>query len=241
MDSPKKHSTVTTSPQSTHLRLLAVEPLRRTPFNRFFAAVYAAGIIILVFHHALVIKSSLGGGSGGGGLFAVFFAMAIADIVLAFMWATQQAYRVRPIRRKEFPENLKELVRSEEFPAIDVFICTADPYKEPPLDVANTAVSVLAYDYPPEKLAVYVSDDGGSELTLFALMEAAKFATHWLPYCKKNDIVDRNPEAYFAKLNQDSYLSSEETNKIKVCIYTLTWPINKLITYTKSGFDSHHI
>ena len=137
---------------------------------------------------------------------------------------------MRPTRRKEFPENLKKIVKSNnKFPALDVFICTADPYKESPLGVANTALSVLAYDYPAEKLAVYVSDDGGSTLTLFAFMEAAKFATYWLPYCKKNDVVERNPEAYFAKLSRDANLTSEETTTVKV--HNLTMPIIYSICY----------
>ncbi|PON96757.1 Cellulose synthase [Trema orientale] len=203
-------------PRSTTHRLHTAEPLRRTTFNRIFAAVYAAAILLLLSRHALEIKSLLLPNLASGSRFAVIFAMLISDVVLIFMWCTEQAYRMRPIRRKEFPENLKEMVREDEFPALDVFICTADPYKEPPLDVANTALSVLAYDYPAEKLAVYVSDDGGSQLTLFAFMEAAKFAAHWLPYCKKNGVLDRNPEAYFAKLGHDSHpISSEEIKKLK--------------------------
>lgn len=81
------------------------------------------------------------------------------------------------------------------------------------MSVVNTALSVMAYDYPTEKLSVYVSDDGGSQLTLFAFMEAAKFASYWLPFCKTNNLVERNPDAYFA-LNQAKW--SSENQKIKV-------------------------
>ena len=102
------------------------------------------------------------------------------------------------VYRSEFPEKLKEVVNESDFPALDVFICTADPYKEPPMSLVNTALSVMAYDYPAEKVSVYISDDGGSQITLFAFMEAAKFASHWLPFCRKNNIVDRSPDAYFA-------------------------------------------
>nr|GEX46377.1 cellulose synthase-like protein G3 [Tanacetum cinerariifolium] len=87
---------------------------------------------------------------------------------------------MNPIHRKTFPENLPK--DETKYPDIDVFICTADPYKEPPMVVVNTALSILAYDYPTNKLSVYLSDDGGSKLTLFAFTEAAKFAKHWLPY-----------------------------------------------------------
>nr|GME00518.1 cellulose synthase-like protein G3 [Ipomoea batatas] len=94
---------------------------------------------------------------------------------------------------------------------MDVFICTADPTKEPPLDVVNTALSVMAYDYPPEKISVYVSDDGGSELTLFAFMEAAKFARHWLPFCRENKVVDRCPDVFFSS----GYGASLHSQKLK--------------------------
>ena len=80
------------------------------------------------------------------------------------------------------------------------------------MGVVNTALSVMAYDYPAEKVSVYVSDDGGSALTLFALVEAAKFAAHWLPFCRKNDVVDRSPEVFFAAND----CRNSETENIKV-------------------------
>jgi len=79
-------------------------------------------------------------------------------------------------------------------------VCTADPAIEPPIMVINTVLSVLAYNYPPEKLSVYLSDDAGSELTFYALLEASHFAKHWLPYCKKFNVAPRTPAAYFASL-----------------------------------------
>ncbi|KAL0013019.1 hypothetical protein SO802_000088 [Lithocarpus litseifolius] len=91
-------------------------------------------------------------------------------------------------------------MKKSDFPALDVLICTADPYKEPPIRLVSTALSVMAYDYQTEKILVYVSDDGGSQLTLFACMEAAKFASHGLPFCRKMNIIDRSPEAYFASI-----------------------------------------
>jgi hypothetical protein len=105
-------------------------------------------------------------------------------------------------------------MKKSDFPALDVFICTADPYKEPPMRLVNTALSVMAYDYPTEKISAYISDDGGSQLTLFACMEAAKFASHWLPFCRKNNIVDRSPEAYFAS----NHYWCSDAEKIKVTI-----------------------
>ncbi|KAJ6751824.1 hypothetical protein OIU85_002259 [Salix viminalis] len=58
-------------------------------------------------------------------------------------------------------------------PRVDVFVCTADPTIEPPIMVISTVLSAMAYDYPPEKLAIYLSDDAGSDLTFYALLEAS--------------------------------------------------------------------
>jgi cellulose synthase/poly-beta-1,6-N-acetylglucosamine synthase-like glycosyltransferase len=68
---------------------------------------------------------------------------------------------------------------------------------EPPAMVINTVLSVMAYDYPPEKLSVYLSDDGGSDLTFYAMVEAARFSKIWLPFCKKFKVEPRSPEACF--------------------------------------------
>lgn len=180
-----------------------------TAFNRLFAALYAAAISALFYHHSISLLNPTSLTS-----FFVSVSLFISDVVLAFLWATTQANRMAPLRRREFPGNLKQwLKKDSDFPALDVFICTADPYKEPPINVVNTALSVMAYDYPTRKISVYVSDDGGSAATLFAFMEAAKFATEWLPFCRRNDVVDRNPDAFFSS-NQDW---DSESEKLKVC------------------------
>ncbi|KAK8493777.1 hypothetical protein V6N13_026349 [Hibiscus sabdariffa] len=186
------------------------KPLRRTAFNRLFAVVYFSAVLALLYRHVrnLFLYPTTSFLS-----FSITLSLFISDLVLAFMWATAQAYRVSPIRRREFPENLKQIIKDEDFPGIDVFICTADPYKEPPMNVVNTALSLMAYDYPADKISVYVSDDGGSALTLFAFMEAAKFASHWLPFCREHNIMERSPPVYF-ETNHPS--STPHFEKIKV-------------------------
>ncbi|PWA91283.1 cellulose synthase, nucleotide-diphospho-sugar transferase [Artemisia annua] len=164
------------------------KPLSKTWFNRIFTLTYAAIVFVHLFRHCRTLIYSPSASS---------FALFIADFVLAFMWLTAQCFHWNPIERKTYPENLPQLVEESEYPSLDVFICTADPIKEPPVGVVNTALSVLAYEYPTDKLSVYISDDGGSKLTLYAFMECAKFAKHWIPYCKKHNIVDRSPEVYF--------------------------------------------
>ena len=82
---------------------------------------------------------------------------------------------------------------------MDIFVCTADPESEPPSLVISTVLSVMAYNYPAEKISVYLSDDGGSVLTFYALWEASLFAKHWLPFCKRYNTEPRSPAAYFSE------------------------------------------
>ncbi|KAG5539503.1 hypothetical protein RHGRI_019898 [Rhododendron griersonianum] len=157
---------------------------RVTAVNRVFAAVYTCAVLALLYQHALRALNSTTFLS-----FSLSLTFLFADLLFGFMWATGQCFRMRLVHCHVFPENLLKVTREEDFPAMDVFICTADPDKEPPMSVVNTALSVMAYDYPAEKLSVYVSDDGGSALTLFAFVEAAKFGSHWLPFCRRNKVV----------------------------------------------------
>uniref|UniRef100_A0A7N2R8K6 Cellulose synthase-like protein E1 n=1 Tax=Quercus lobata TaxID=97700 RepID=A0A7N2R8K6_QUELO len=83
-----------------------------------------------------------------------------------------------------FKERLSNRCK-DKLPSVDIFLCTADPKMEPPTMVINTVLSVMSYNYPPEKLSVYLSDDGGSDLTFYALIEASNFSKHWIPFCKK--------------------------------------------------------
>ncbi|KAJ4952057.1 hypothetical protein NE237_028889 [Protea cynaroides] len=191
--------------------LHTLEPTRRTFLLRVYAFVYTCAIVALFYHHLLTLLHSTSSIT-----FCLSFAFLIPDAVLAFMWFTSQSFLMRLVRRREFPEKLLCFVKEKDFPALDIFICTADPYKEPPLNVVNTALSVMAYDYPVDKLSVYVSDDGGSELTLFAFMEAAKFARHWLPFCREHKIEERCPNAYFTSSHWCT-----ETKKLKMMYETM--------------------
>ncbi|KAK8712970.1 hypothetical protein V6N13_148198 [Hibiscus sabdariffa] len=90
-----------------------------------------------------------------------------------------------------------------ELPGIDIFVCTADPMIEPPSMVVNT---VMAYDCPPQKLSIYLSDDGGSDLTFYAMLEAANFSKTWLPFCNKFKVEPRCPEVYFRTASEAVYV-----------------------------------
>ncbi|XP_073039831.1 cellulose synthase-like protein D4 [Primulina eburnea] len=129
------------------------------------------------------------------------------EIWFGFSWILDQIPKMNPVNRStdldvlhdkfEMPSPSNPTGRSD-LPGVDLFVSTADPEKEPPLVTANTILSILAVDYPVEKLACYVSDDGGALLTFEAMAEAASFADLWVPFCRKHDIEPRNPEPYFS-------------------------------------------
>ncbi|CAI9771278.1 unnamed protein product [Fraxinus pennsylvanica] len=75
----------------------------------------------------------------------------LSELILSFLWLLSQAFQWNPISRKVFPERLPG---NDKLPSIDVFICTANPIKEPSVDVMNTLISAMALDYPADKLHV---------------------------------------------------------------------------------------
>jgi len=79
-----------------------------------------------------------------------------------------------------------------------MFVTTADPVLEPTIITVNTVLSLLAVDYPSDKLACYVSDDCCSPLTYYSLVEASKFAKLWVPFCNKYNVQVRAPFRYFS-------------------------------------------
>lgn len=134
----------------------------------------------------------------------------ICEIWFAFSWLLDQLPKLCPVKRvtdlavlkdrfESSEPNLRNPKKFSDLPGIDVFVSTADADKEPPLVTANTILSILAVDYPVEKVACYLSDDGGSLVTFEALAEAASFARIWVPFCRKHKIEPRNPEAYFGQ------------------------------------------
>ena len=60
-----------------------------------------------------------------------------------------------PIRRKRLPRD-----KDDDLPTVDVFIPT---YNEDEYILATTVAAAKSMDYPPEKLSVYLLDDGGTD------------------------------------------------------------------------------
>lgn len=162
-------------------------------FHRVFASCVFVGIVLVWAYRAAHIPRT-----GEKGIRWAWVVMFGAEIWFGFYWVVTQAVRWNPIYRCTFKERLSQRYE-DKLPGVDVFVCTADPTIEPPTMVVNTVLSVMAYDYPPEKLSVYLSDDGGSILTFYALLEASRFARSWIPFCKKFKVEPRSPTVYFSE------------------------------------------
>ncbi|RVX22036.1 Cellulose synthase-like protein G2 [Vitis vinifera] len=164
--------------------------------NRFHALIHSTALIALIYYRASFLLQNNDTRSGHTPIIPWLLVFA-GELVLSFIWLLDQAFRWRPVTRAVFPERLPE---DKQLPSIDMFICTVDPKKEPTLEVMNTVISAMALDYPPEKLHVYVSDDGGSSLTLYGMKEAWEFARSWVPFCRTHGIKTPCPKAYFSSL-----------------------------------------
>ncbi|XP_031478906.1 cellulose synthase-like protein E6 [Nymphaea colorata] len=175
---------------------------------RLLAGINLAGMVAVLFYRVTNIPhESLS-------LRLLWAAMTLSELWFVLYWIMNQAVRWDPIYRSTFKDRLS-LRFEEELPGVDAFVCTADPWKEPPLLVIGTVLSLMAYDYPPEKLSVYLSDDGGSDLTLYALLEASFFSKHWLPFCRKFKIEPRSPAAFFSAEAVPPLTFSQELSTMK--------------------------
>ncbi|CAK9178254.1 unnamed protein product [Ilex paraguariensis] len=135
--------------------------------------------------------------------YALWLVSVICELWFALSWILDQFPKWLPIDRETYLDRLSLRYEKEGHPSqlspVDLFASTVDPLKEPPLVTANTVLSILAVDYPVDKVSCYVSDDGAAMLTFEALSETSEFAKKWVPFCKKFSIEPRAPEWYFAQ------------------------------------------
>ncbi|CAM0952398.1 unnamed protein product [Alopecurus aequalis] len=127
----------------------------------------------------------------------------VGDFWFGVTWLLNQVTKLKP--RKCVPklsmmrEQFDLSDGSSDLPILDVFVNTVDPVDEPMLYTMNSILSILATDYPAEKYTTYFSDDGGSLVHYEGLIETAKFATSWVPFCRKHCVEPRAPESYFGR------------------------------------------
>ncbi|KAI3695460.1 hypothetical protein L1987_78457 [Smallanthus sonchifolius] len=136
-----------------------------------------------------------------------------------FIWILSMSTKWNQCTTKTYPDRLMKRANEFEFPAVDVFVTTADPILEPCIITMNTVLSLLAVDYPAQKLALYLSDDACSPLTYYSLVETTNFAKLWVPFCKKYNIQVRAPFRYFTSnstlLDDDSLEFQREWKMMK--------------------------
>ena len=127
----------------------------------------------------------------------------ICEIWFATSWILDQFPKWMPVNRETYQDRLSLRYEKPGEPsqlcAVDMYVSTVDPAKEPPLTTANTILSILAMDYPVDKISCYLQDDGGAMLTFEALSETSEFARRWVQFCKKFSIEPRAPDNYFSQ------------------------------------------
>ncbi|KAF6153812.1 hypothetical protein GIB67_001045 [Kingdonia uniflora] len=189
-----RHSGEEKDHQDSNLPLFETKRGKGRIVYRLFAASIFVGICLIWVYRAANIPKE-----GARRLF--WIGLFGAELWFGFFWIITQSVRWNNIYRYPFKDRLLERY-GNKLPCVDIFVCTADPTMEPPMLVIYTVLSVMAYDYPPEKLSVYLSDDGGSDLTFYAPLEASRFAAHWLPFCKIFNVEPRAPEKLYEEMKQ---------------------------------------
>ncbi|KAJ6823983.1 cellulose synthase A catalytic subunit 4 [UDP-forming] [Iris pallida] len=176
--------------------LSMIIPISRNKLTPYRAVIIMRlAVLGLFFHYRIThpVDSAYG----------LWLTSIICEIWFAFSWILDQFPKWSPISRETYIDQLSARYERDdgscELAAVDFFVSTVDPLKEPPLITANTVLSILAVDYPVEKVSCYVSDDGSAMLTFESLAETAEFATKWIPFCKKYSIEPRAPEFYFSQ------------------------------------------
>jgi mixed-linked glucan synthase len=168
----------------------------------------------------------------------------VADVWFGFSWLLNQLPKLNLIKRVPDVAAIREQYDNStstesKLPRIDVFVTTVDRVDEPILYTVNSILSILATDYPVEKYACCLSDDGGSLIHYEAMFEVAKIAELWVPFCQKHRIEPRAPENYFGVKRQpymgtmhEEYMSDHrrvrrEYEEFKVRIESIFTTIHK--------------
>nr|UOF76307.1 IRREGULAR XYLEM 1 [Lupinus luteus] len=176
--------------------LSVIVPIAKTKLSQYRFVIITRLIILSLFFHYRITHPV-------DNAFGMWLTSIICEIWFACSWVLDQFPKWYPINRETFIDKLSARFEREGEPsqlaAVDFFVSTVDPMKEPPLITANTVLSILAVDYPVDQVSCYVSDDGAAMLTFESLVETADFARKWIPFCRKFSIEPRAPEFYFSQ------------------------------------------
>ncbi|CAI0475849.1 unnamed protein product [Linum tenue] len=176
--------------------LSEIVPMSRNKLTPYRAVIIMRLVILGLFFHYRIMNPV-------DSAFGLWLTSVICEIWFAFSWVLDQFPKWSPINRVTYLDTLSARFERPgepcELAPVDFFVSTVDPLKEPPLITANTVLSILALDYPVEKVSCYVSDDGAAMLSFESLAETSEFARKWVPFCKKYEIEPRAPEFYFSQ------------------------------------------
>ncbi|KAK4265407.1 hypothetical protein QN277_026464 [Acacia crassicarpa] len=179
--------------RKTLSRKVAIPSGRLSPYRMMVAARLVILLLFLQYRVLHPVPDAIG----------LWLTSVVCEIWLTLSWIIDQIPKWFPIDRETYLDRLSLRFEPENkpnlFPPVDVFVTTVDPIKEPPLITANTVLSILAMDYPANKISCYVSDDGASLLTFEALQETVEFARKWVPFCRNYSLEPRAPEKYFSE------------------------------------------
>ncbi|KAM3215474.1 hypothetical protein ACQJBY_067474 [Aegilops geniculata] len=176
----------------------------------------------------------------------------VADAWFGFSWLLNQLPKLNPIKRVPDLAALADRHGEAILPGIDVFVTTVDPVDEPVLYTVNTILSILAADYPVDKYACYLSDDGGTLVHYEAMLQVASFAALWVPFCRKHCVEPRSPENYFGmktrpyvggmagEFMSDHRRVRREYGEFKVRIDSLSTTIRRRSDAYNKGDDGVH-
>ncbi|GMH22250.1 hypothetical protein Nepgr_024093 [Nepenthes gracilis] len=171
-------------------------PISSSKINPYRIIIILRLVILGLFFHYRILHPV-------NDAYALWLISVICEVWFAVSWILDQFPKWFPIERETYLDRLSLRYEKEGQPSelapVDIFVSTVDPMKEPPLITANTVLSILAVDYPVDKVSCYVSDDGAAMLTFEALSETSEFARKWAPFCKKYSIEPRAPEWYFSQ------------------------------------------
>ncbi|CAA2952155.1 cellulose synthase A catalytic subunit 4 [UDP-forming] [Olea europaea subsp. europaea] len=171
-------------------------PISSSLINPYRIVIVIRLVILCFFFHFRILTPAYDA-------YPLWIISVICEIWFGLSWILDQFPKWFPINRETYLDRLSLRFEREGEPnrllPVDVFVSTVDPLKEPPIITANTVLSILAVDYPVEKVTCYVSDDGASMLLFDALAETAEFARRWVPFCQKYSMEPRAPEFYFSE------------------------------------------
>ncbi|XP_051141901.1 cellulose synthase A catalytic subunit 4 [UDP-forming] isoform X2 [Andrographis paniculata] len=171
-------------------------PIPSRLINPYRIVIVIRFIVLCFFFHFRILAPAYDA-------YPLWIISVICEIWFGLSWILDQFPKWLPITRETYLDRLSLRFErdgeSNQLAPIDFFVSTVDPLKEPPIITANTVLSILAVDYPVDKVSCYVSDDGASMLLFDTLSETAEFARRWVPFCKKYSVEPRAPEFYFSE------------------------------------------